>query len=276
MKNVFNLILGLLLTGLLFSCSESDTTTEPTVVEPKIIKLSPLNNATKVNSSQTFQIEFDKIVKSGSGSILLYLKSNDNLVETLDVTKSVTFNDKTLTFTFTKKLDLGTQYYILIDDGALLFENTNKYSGIGDKSIWTFTTKSILEQDNIVSAVISGAVNRTFVSDPSSYYTRAFEGVEFNYVEGGQSYSNDMELNQVKIYYPFNYTVDTEFDLSTSNQIGFYFGTFSVKTEYYIDEGTMKLTKLTSEYVEGTFNFKATSLSGSKVTVKNGYFFVKF
>ena len=88
---------------------------------PKIVTLTPPDNATEVNYKSDFSITFDTNVKKGTGSIYIIDAATNFAAEQIDVASAaVTVTDATVTFDPSINLFGLTDYYILIDDGAFL------------------------------------------------------------------------------------------------------------------------------------------------------------
>ncbi|WP_245363222.1 SwmB domain-containing protein [Cohnella thailandensis] len=81
-----------------------------------------------------------KTMKKGTGYIQVKRKGDNATFQTIDVNSaSVTVNEQTVSITL-NKLDYSTEYYILMDMGAILDSGNNEY-GIASDSIWSFKTK---------------------------------------------------------------------------------------------------------------------------------------
>ena len=88
---------------------------------PKVVTLTPPDNATDVNYKSNFSITFDTNVKKGTGSIYIIDAVTNTAAEQIDVTSAaVTIADATVTFDPSINLFGLSDYYILIDDGAFL------------------------------------------------------------------------------------------------------------------------------------------------------------
>jgi hypothetical protein len=102
----------------------------------------PVDNQEDVVVSDDLSATFNIPVQAGTGSIVLY-KSGPTVVESFNVETSVqlTFNYNTVTIDPTNNLEVGTEYYVLIDATAI--ESTadeSPFVGITDPTVWSFTT----------------------------------------------------------------------------------------------------------------------------------------
>jgi hypothetical protein len=88
---------------------------------PKIISLTPADNATGVNYQTNLTITFDTNVQKGNGVINLVRASDNRLVSALAVqSPAVSISGATVTINPPINLDGLTEYYVLIDDGTFL------------------------------------------------------------------------------------------------------------------------------------------------------------
>ncbi|GMQ59677.1 hypothetical protein AN1V17_40770 [Vallitalea sediminicola] len=111
-------------------------------VPPSIKSLNPTNGTDNMGLEDNLQITFDENVVAGTGNVEIYKKSNDSLMESIDVTSGQISGTGTKTMTINPNITLkgGTQYYIKIDSTCFKDENNNNYTGISDKESWKFTT----------------------------------------------------------------------------------------------------------------------------------------
>lgn len=98
---------------------------------PKIVSLTPPDNATDVNYKSNFAITFDTNVKKGTGSIYIVDATTNFAAEQIDITSNaVTVSDATVTFDPSINLFGLKDYYILIDDGAILDTSSDLTSNV--------------------------------------------------------------------------------------------------------------------------------------------------
>jgi methionine-rich copper-binding protein CopC len=121
------------------------TTEDAESVPPDAIAYSPFIDETGVSIVfDELSIQFNEAVElTGNGSLQLYKSSNDQLIA--EVTDSynayMNYEDELQVWFSDLLLDPSTSYYILIDEGFVADIFGNKYAGIQDKAIWTFTTQ---------------------------------------------------------------------------------------------------------------------------------------
>ena len=107
-----------------------------TGVAPVIATLSPPDGATFVGAAENLVITFDKEVGKGTGNIVIYKSSDNSVFETIAVTDAkVTISGAQVTINPAGTLDYLTDYYVLIDNGAIV-----GFAGIANTTAWNFTT----------------------------------------------------------------------------------------------------------------------------------------
>ena len=81
-----------------------------------------------------------------TGSVKIYKKSDDSLVEEIDITSSLVTGTGTTKITInpSAELESGTEYYVQIPSTALVDSGSIAYSGISDKVSLSFTTSPYL------------------------------------------------------------------------------------------------------------------------------------
>lgn len=120
------------------------TTAPPDNDPPYDVFLNPIDNDEGVSPTANLVIEFDDLIKKGSGSILIRRSSDNALIETIAIdSAAVTVDGATVTINPTTVLPASTTYHVLIDLGAILDLANNPYAGITDSSAWSFTTTSL-------------------------------------------------------------------------------------------------------------------------------------
>ena len=119
-------------------------TTPPDIIPPEIVSLSPANAATQVALDASLSLTFDESVQTGTGNIAIYSAADTSTpVETYDVETSaeISVADTVVTITPTSNFLYGSEYYVLIDSGALTDQATQPNAfGIVDPDLWRFTT----------------------------------------------------------------------------------------------------------------------------------------
>ena len=109
----------------------------------KLIGTTPEDDAVNAELNTNLVMEFDANVQAGSsGTIGLYLASNDLVVEQVNVTDSrVQFSGSTVQVSLQSALSSNTSYYVNISADAIVDASGNapNYGGIDDKTTWNFT-----------------------------------------------------------------------------------------------------------------------------------------
>ena len=102
----------------------------------------PANNSQGITVDSNIVLTFNENVVVGTGNIIIHKTSDDSVIETIDVTSNlVTFNGTTgVTINPTNNLDNFTEYYILIDSGAIKDTANNNYAGISSTTGLSFKT----------------------------------------------------------------------------------------------------------------------------------------
>ena len=118
--------------------------------DPKVVKLTPPDNATAVDNKTNLVMEFDRnILANAAGKIMLYKEepgSLGTLIETIDPTsEAVTIVDNVATIEFYGVLEYVTNYYVIVEKGAFTNTSTEKlpFEGITTTQGWNFRTKAL-------------------------------------------------------------------------------------------------------------------------------------
>jgi len=109
---------------------------------PLLLVTEPVDNDVNLSTSIDLSASFDRLMQAGTGSISLY-KSDATPVESFVVETSgqLTFNLATVTIDPTNNLEVGTEYYVLIDATAIeSAADGSPFVGISDPTAWSFTT----------------------------------------------------------------------------------------------------------------------------------------
>lgn len=109
---------------------------------PVIVTTTP--TGTIEGNHPDFVITFDEEVTAGVGNLKVVKKTGDVVTLTIPVTAAMV-SGKTVTVTYvydeaTGGLDKDTEYYVLVDAGALKDMAGNESAAIADKTAWTFKT----------------------------------------------------------------------------------------------------------------------------------------
>ena len=115
----------------MFFSSQIATLNAPTLV--------PLTTGTDISKSDTFQLQFDRPMTAGSGSIEVREVSGNALVASI-AAEDLIFEENNVSFFIDNVLDDLTEYTIVVPSGAVWSESGIKYTGITSGN-WTFTTR---------------------------------------------------------------------------------------------------------------------------------------
>jgi len=118
-------------------------------IDPTLDSSSPVAGATGVAVGSNIVLTFDEVVNRVTGDIEIY-RSDDTLIETIDVTTGLVTGTGTTTITVNPVADLaaGTGYYVLIDAGAFEDGANNPYAGISSAGVLSFTTAAAVVVDS--------------------------------------------------------------------------------------------------------------------------------
>ncbi len=95
-------------------------TTEADLVAPEALSFGPADDAVDVPLGSDLTIQLDEPVIAGSGNITILRSGDDSVVEVIDVTSDqVTIDGSSVTIDPAADLEPGTEYYVLVDQGAL-------------------------------------------------------------------------------------------------------------------------------------------------------------
>lgn len=109
---------------------------------PVIASLNPSDDGTLVAPLDVnLEVQFNEPINAGTGSIKIYLSSDDSLIESIDVASSqVNLSGSRAIINPTNNLTASASYYVLIDAGAFKDNFNNTFAGIADNTTWNFTT----------------------------------------------------------------------------------------------------------------------------------------
>lgn len=116
-------------------------TTTGDMTPPSIIALMPPDNASNTGVNGNLELTFSESVLAGAGNITIRQSSDDSIVETIAIgAPNVTIIGDTVTVDPVGILLETTEYYVLIDAGAITDASFNAFAGIADSTGWSFTT----------------------------------------------------------------------------------------------------------------------------------------
>ena len=150
--------------------TDSDNFTIDTKL-PTVTILSPADNAIDQSTTTNLVITFSENVQKGTGNIVIHKKSDDSVVETIDVTNAiVSISNATVTINPANNLVVDTEYYINIANTAFKDAAGNNYAGISNTTDWFFKTIartitiSAVQNSPIVENA-TGTIDFTFTAD---------------------------------------------------------------------------------------------------------------
>ncbi len=102
---------------------------------------TPADDATDVLPSANLVLSFGENANKGTGDIVIKQKSDDTVLETIDISSSkVTIVSGVVTIDPANLiLPPATEFYVNVDAGALTDDAGNVYAGINNNTDWTFT-----------------------------------------------------------------------------------------------------------------------------------------
>jgi methionine-rich copper-binding protein CopC len=109
---------------------------------PELASWTP-NKITTADTHPTFVMTFVEDVKVGTGNLMVVAKDGGNTVLTIPITAAMV-NGNTVTVTYVataaNSLARSTDYYVLVDAGAVKDISDNAFAGVSDVTAWTFKT----------------------------------------------------------------------------------------------------------------------------------------
>ena len=140
-------------------------------IQPMFLTLSPINNSKGISIITNLIIKLNENIIKGTGDILIKRSSDNSIVERVDVAGNlVNVTKATVTINPTKTLDFDTEYYIEIPSTALYDTASNPFTGITNRSSWSFRTVS--NQSVIITGLTATqTINDNEVIQPFSSVT---------------------------------------------------------------------------------------------------------
>ncbi|MDQ6420911.1 Ig-like domain-containing protein [Paenibacillus sp. LHD-117] len=150
-------------------------------VRPMLQSLSPANGSTAVPVQSQFSAIFDKPIMTGPGGIAFYPASANSSAPTVAGTFGVDpANNKRIIITPSQPLAANTNYYVNIEENAVLDLVGNSFIGIQNTYQWTFltmggdTTAPTVSKSEVSGSIIRLIYNEPLNPDlkpsPASYY----------------------------------------------------------------------------------------------------------
>lgn len=111
---------------------------------PQVLSLSP-DDTTITDNHPTFTMTFDEAIQlsPAGGNLYVYKKDDGSLVLTIPLTSGMISNNILTAgyiYNGTNGLAVNTDYYVVVDAGAIEDVNGNDFSGISNPAEWTFKT----------------------------------------------------------------------------------------------------------------------------------------
>ena len=138
--------------------------------DPSLSSSSPSDDGSCIATDADIVLTFSEAVDVESGNITIKKTSDDNTVETIDVTGGQVSGTGTSTITINPTdFTLGVEYYVLIDSTAFDDSSDNSYAGISSTTalsfltvcdVWDATTKAInIEQSFTAREIIRTSID---------------------------------------------------------------------------------------------------------------------
>ena len=111
---------------------------------PKLVSSTPADNSLTVTPSANITLTFDQSVTKGTGNIYIVRTSDNQIIQTIDVTTaSVTGSGTTWTIDPPADMVAGVAYAVRIDNKTFANANGQVYKGIQDNTALNFTVTAV-------------------------------------------------------------------------------------------------------------------------------------
>ncbi|BDD12615.1 hypothetical protein FUAX_50470 (plasmid) [Fulvitalea axinellae] len=110
------------------------------VTAPQAVSYAPSPGGSGISIPNKLTITFGEAVQTGTGSVSIIRSSDGVIAETVQMS-GISVNGKTATINLTANLKKGEVYYVLVTADAFEDLSGNSFSGISDKTAWTFETR---------------------------------------------------------------------------------------------------------------------------------------
>ncbi len=109
--------------------------------EPGLISTYPERDASNIATNAKLVATFNEKVQAGDGLFFIRKSSNDSRISEINAQDpDISYDNETVTIVPPTELEGDTEYYILIQEGAIIDEEGNAFYGIDYKKTWQFTT----------------------------------------------------------------------------------------------------------------------------------------
>jgi len=135
---------------------------------PTVTSLSPVNNATGVNTSTSLVLNFSEPIAKGTGIIALKKFADNSIVNSFNVsTTAVAVSGAAASIAVTG-LSLSTKYYVEVPNTAFTDVAGNKFAGFSGNTTWSFTSSVAPEYSFDFNACSGGL--------PSGWFQNSVKG----------------------------------------------------------------------------------------------------
>lgn len=191
---------------------------EDPILPPKITSYTPQNNATDIEVNTNLILEFDKNIIAVVGKFIKVYKSDNTLIHSIETNDAiVTINNNQLTIDLPSDLSGGTNYYVLIDEGAFVDDNNTSFEGISAVATWNFTTIQNNPPNAPVVSISSISESEITISWDAIDSANSYE---ITSCDGGTTYETSATETSYKAT---NLTSETSYNfiVKAKNNIGF-------------------------------------------------------
>ena len=167
----------------------------------------------KVQVDSNIELTFSEAVYKKSGNIYIKKSTDESLVEIIDVTSNQVEGSGTNVIKINPINDFESfsKYYVLIDSSAFDDLSNNSFSGINDKTSFSFTTDDVLDPLIIGPSGIAGDIENQINLKENSVHVFTFEADEnVNWSISGGDDSADFSIDEESGELVFNIVPDFE------------------------------------------------------------------
>ena len=179
---------------------------------PSIVSTVPQDDAVDVAIDTDLEIHFSKNVTAVSGKNI-YLYKDNNLELTLPVTDSqVSVSNDVVNINLSNDLEGGSDYFVIIDQGAFQDSQGQDFGGISQSNEWNFTT---VQSDPPVAPVLTATVlsdtevslSWNSVADADTYKVSSCDGTT---VYANSLTSTDFTVDNLTAQTSYDFVVQAE------------------------------------------------------------------
>ena len=180
---------------------------------PTIITTHPLNNSLSNSLNLQLYLTFSEIVNVNSGNITIHDFSNDNTIETIDITSGLVTGSGTqlIIINPSTTLSVNKSYYINIGNTALRDNALNNFLGISDNSTLKFSTITSTSTESgskIIGKIIESNTN---LNHNDIYDTYLINSTGDAFTIGCDDSTNNFKINKnINLNYNDFLLIDTE------------------------------------------------------------------